>query len=436
MTCVSDLNSRYFDGALSAGVLALLAPIDDERPEVQRFVERIFRQFQREHLPATDFSEALAWITGFFLPKILPGAWGGSVPPITQQGRHAAIDEYLARNPWRPLQDGDRLLDLGCGFPPVTTLDAAERFPRVAITGADPALGKYLVRDVNGDYAVFNEDLRLIYFQAGTVDVVRWEALYNNPQATADRFLSMLRNLLASMPADDGRLARVSRDGIEVVRNPALEFERPNISLERVGFGTPGLGGFAAARCFNVLYYFDGKFRDDAIDWLGSVLVHNGIFISGGNWSRSRYARYSVHQAVSGRLVAREFAFSIENLRPLELVAVFALHDVDHDLDLLSTLIGILRSDASFRRDADRRMDEVQDEIGFCPRKPDGYLASIREGTNPIVLNSAAEAIGQALERDGFRERAVDVLERHGFKAWINCVGHVAIDPVARPQGN
>jgi hypothetical protein len=429
MSFVTGLNQRYFDGGLSQATLDLLAPIDNERPDVRRLVERMCRQFQRAKLPATDFSEALAWITGFFLPKILPGAWGGSVPPITQKGRHSAIDDYLARNPWRPLRDGDRLLDLGCGFPPVTTLDTAERFPQVSIKGADPALGKYLVRDANGDYAVFDDGFGLIYFQAGAVDIVRWQALYDDPRATAERFLSELKALLPGMPADDGRLGRIAGDGFELVRNPAAEFERQNVSLEKVGFGTPGFSGFSAARCFNVLYYFDENFREEALAWLGDVLVDGGIFVSGGNWSRSRYARYSVHQNQQGTLVPREFAFSIENLRPLELVAVFALHDVDHDLDLLTTLIGILRSDTSFCRDVDRRMDEIQDEIGFCPRNADGYLASIREGTDPAILNSAADVIGSALEREGFPERAVAILEREGYRAWINCVGHVAIDP-------
>jgi hypothetical protein len=434
MPFIGALNERYFNGRLSADVMALLAPIDDQRSEVHAFVERMFRQMRRQKIDATDFSEGLAWVIGYFLPHILPGAWGGAVPPITQKGRHAAIDEYLERNPWRPIAEGDRLLDLGCGFPPVTTMDTAERFPRVQIVGADPSFGKYLLREANGDYAVFGQEGDLIYFQAGATDIDRWEALYNDTKATHRHFSDLLTGLRELLPEDAPDMTSVSRDGVELVRNPVAEFERENAEFKQLGFGAEGLNGFSAVRCFNVLFYFDEAFRRDAMSWLADVLIDGGISVSGVNWSRSRYARYTVHRAESRTMVAREFAFSIENLRPLELVGVFALHDDDHDMNLMSSLIGTLRADAQFRADIDRRMDELQAEIEFCARKPDGYLGSIPPGADSTILNTAADQIGSALEREGFCERAVDILGKSGYRAWINCVGHVAIDPLTLPS--
>jgi len=433
MGFVSEINARHFDGALSADVVQLLGPIDHERPEVHAFVERMCRQLRRQHIDARDFSELMAWILGNFLPKLLPGAWGGIVPPITQQGRHAAIDEYLAQNPWRPPGKGDRILDLGCGFPPITTMDLADRFREAEIVGADPSLGKYLVRDSNDDYAVFDDDARFLYFQPGALGVDRWEALYRDPGATRERFTAALETLRSRLPEDDGSRQAASMDGVELVRNPIAEFERAHLRFERRGFGSDGLAGFAAARCFNVLIYFDDAFRQQALHWLSGVLIEGGIFVSGADWSRSRYARYSVHRRENGVMVPVEFAFSIENLRPLELIAVFALHDDDHDLDLMSRLIGILRSDGDFRRDIDARMDELQAGIGFGARKPDGYLGAITDGVDPNVLQSAAEVVGAALEREGFAERAVEVLERNGFRSWVNCIGHIAIDPGSGP---
>jgi hypothetical protein len=164
MSFIRKLNGQYFRDGLSPEVMALLAPIDDQRVEVQQFVARMFQQMHRQRTDARDFSERLAFVTTALLQHILPGAWG-AIPPITQTGRHAAIDDYLARNPWRPLGAGDRLLDLGCGFPPVTTLETAERFPQVSIVGADPSFGEYLVREANGDYAVFDAHEKLLYFQ-------------------------------------------------------------------------------------------------------------------------------------------------------------------------------------------------------------------------------------------------------------------------------
>lgn len=433
MSFVSDLNDRHFQGGLSSDVMALLAPVDDQRPEVRDFLARVFAQLQEQRTPARDFSEGLAWVIGYFLPNILPGAWGGAVPPITQRGRHAVIDEYLARNPWRPVADGDCLLDLGCGFPPMTTLDSAERFPRIRITGADPSFGKYLVRGSNGDYAAFDDAGGLLYFQAGVTDVERWDELYRDTEATRARFVAALNDLRPQLPDDDGSLSAITQDGVELVRNPVMEFSRENVTFEQFGFGAEGISGFAAVRCFNVLFYFDDTFRNEALDWLADVVVDGGIFVSGVDWSRSRYARYSVYRAEAGAMKPREFAFSIENVRPLELVSVFTLHPDDHDMRLMSRLIRVLRGDDEFRSAIDRRMDEIQGEIQFCPREANGYLGSIPEGVDPKVMNTAADVIGTALERDGFHERAAALLERHGYRAWVNCVGHVAIDPEVLP---
>ena len=154
----------------------------------------------------------------------------------------------------------------------------------------------------------------------------------------------------------------------------------------------------------------------------------------GVNGLCSRWARYSVHRSENGSMTPKEFAFSIENVRPLELIPVFTLHDDDHDVKLMSTLISILRSDEAFRNDIDGRMDELQAELGFCARKRNGYLGSTAQGVGSSVSDTAADEIGSALEKDGFHERASQLLEGSGYRSWVNCVGHVAIDPTVPPS--
>ena len=128
-------------------------------------------------------------------------------------------------------------------------------------------------------------------------------------------------------------------------------------------------------------------------------------------------------------MVAREFAFSIENIRPLGIVPVFALHDDDHDVLLMSSLIGILRDDVRFRTDLDRCLDEVQADLQICARKPDGCLGAVAATVDAETLNASPSIMGAVLERDGFDERAVEILKRHGYRAWVNAIGHIAIDP-------
>ena len=429
MAFIDDLNERYFDGTLSSEVMRLLGPINNHRPEVRNFVERLFRQLHTRRIPATDFAENLAWSVGSILPGVLPGAWAGAVPPVTQKGRHAAIDEYLATNPWRRARDGDRLLDMGCGFPPLTTLDSAARFPTLQIVGADPSFGEYLVREANGDYAVFGRDDTLLYFQPGILSASAWGALYRDPSQTRTRFVTHLRRLREE-PCN-GR--KVTRDGVDLVREPIADYMGPNVSFTRSGIGATGMKGFAAIRCFNVLYYFNDAFRQEALRWFANTLIDGGIAITGGDWSASCYARYTVHRATGGRMVPLEFAFSIENVRPLHFSSMFALHDDDHDVCLMSSLIGVLRSDQRFRNDIDRRLDEIQSELRICPRMPNGFLGTAPKPVGGTAQVAAPEAIGAALERDGFAERAVEVLGRSGCRAWLNTVGHVAIDPTTGP---
>ena len=129
MTFIQSLNEQYFSGSLSIEVLSLLEPINQERTEVQDYVERMSRYMHHQRIDAHDFSESTAWVIAELIPKLLPGAWNGTVPPFTLKGRHAKVDQYLNDNPWMTIEDGSHFLDLGCGFPPVTSVDTTTTMP-------------------------------------------------------------------------------------------------------------------------------------------------------------------------------------------------------------------------------------------------------------------------------------------------------------------
>jgi hypothetical protein len=429
MAFMKRINETYFDGMLSTAVMEHLESINDERPEVQSFVERMARQMKDQRFHARDFNEVKAWVLGSFLAKILPGAWGGMVPPITLEGRHADVDEYMARNRWRKLGKGDAFLDLGCGFPPRTTIDSAKRFPDVQLVGADPSFGRYLVQDPNGDYACFDDERDLLYFQTPSNEADRWEALFEHPVATKDRFFSYLQDALDDLPDEPGVFARTEVRGFEVSKNPVLQYERDNLRFERGGVGATDLGEYAMVRLFNVLCYFDHDFRRTTLEWLGGVVEDGGLFLTGMDWSRSRNARYAVYQAEGGCLVPREFAFSVEGIRPIEIISWFALHDDDFEMQALAELIGTIRTDEHFRTEYDRAYDALLAETGYTSRKADGFLGTAAEDVDPAVFDSVAETVGKGLETKGFPQRAAETLNAAGYDAWVNCVGHIAVDP-------
>ena len=212
MTFLDQINENYFNNGLSPEVLILLDPINTERIEVQNWVERMSRQMKQQKFEAKDFNEVKAWVIGSFIAKLLPGAWRGSVPPITLQGRHALIDDYMESNQWRRLMVGDHLLDLGCGFPPLSTLDTAKRFPGVQIKGADPSFGHYLVKDPNGDYACFNSEAELLYFQPGSNEVDQWEKLFNDHEETSEYFRKHLMAVKHDLPEKENEFGSIEHD--------------------------------------------------------------------------------------------------------------------------------------------------------------------------------------------------------------------------------
>ena len=137
---IEELCDLYLGGRPSDAVLQLLKSAEGQRSEVRDFLERAFRLMALSKFDPRDLSPGMARFFVVFAPSILPGVWGGIVPPITMPGRHKKIDAYLRSNPWANFDPGTVLLDLGCGFPPQTSMDAAEAFPEWQIVGADPPL--------------------------------------------------------------------------------------------------------------------------------------------------------------------------------------------------------------------------------------------------------------------------------------------------------
>ena len=178
-----------------------------------------------------------------------------------------------------------------------------------------------------------------------------------------------------------------------------------------------------------MLIYFNREFREQTIKWAGENLVDGGLMLCGINFVHSRMARYSVYQADNGVMKHREFAVSIDNIRPIEIIAWFSLHERDYETAAMVEVIRILRSDEDFVYSHDRRLDELLAEQNFCARKASGYLGGLPKDAGSELMDKAPNIINSVLEREGYLEAAVDVLNRSGLNAWVNSVGHIAIDP-------
>jgi SAM-dependent methyltransferase len=254
-------------------------------------------------------------------------------------------------------------------------------------------------------------------------------SLYNDTSSTFQRFRTTFAALREKLiVSDHDECVSVEHDGARLVHNPIKSYERSNLKLLQAGLGaeTPQAD---IVRVFNVLLYFDSPFRGRAEQWALRTLRPGGLFLCGADGTQSLEARYSVYRSENGHLVPREFAFSLDNLRSPSVMPLFCLHEEEKETFALAKLVGVLRSDEAFRIDYDRRVDELFAENKIWIRHEDGSLTAPAEQLPSSSWTPAYIAMQKKLEQEGFTRRAVSVLERAGYQAWINPVGHLAVDP-------
>jgi len=174
--------------------------------------------------------------------------------------------------------------------------------------------------------------------------------------------------------------------------------------------------------------YFDADFRRKAERWVATILRPDGIFLCGVDGPRTLEARYVVSRKENGGLVEKEFAFSLDNVRPLTATPWFCLHDGERETFRLASAVGILRADDAFRGDFDERLDCLLEDKGICAREPNGYLGPLFQGLVPTERVARIEEVMEQLEQEGFADRAAGVLRGAGLRARRNSVGHIAID--------
>jgi hypothetical protein len=428
-TSIEELFERTFGDGSYSDRFALLKKTENERAEVKQFIERAFRLMAISKTAPEDIPPSIVWILAVMISGLLPGAWNNTIPPYTYEDRHQLMNRYLADNPWGAFPDGSVLLEMGCGFPPQTAIDAARDFPRWQVIGADLRFDPYVLYDADGNYACIDSAGGVRYFQPGSTNRASFVTLYKDQAVTFRRFGDLFTQLHAKVPFPGSpECLTIEHEGARLVCNPIRSYERSNLSLIQAGLGedTPPAN---IIRVFNVLLYFDSAFRVMAEQWALRTLHTGGLFVCGADGAKTLEARYSVYRKEQGTLVRKEFAFSLENLRPPTIMPLFCLHDHEKETFELAKLVGVLNSNREFRGDYNARLDQLLSERKIWVRQPDGFLGAAPEQLNPAAWTAELVTAHIQLSEEGFVDRAVSVLKRAGYHAWKNPVGHIAVDP-------
>lgn len=400
--------------------------------DVQDFIERMFILMQKAEFPATDFTPTLIWQLANIIPGFLPCAWSGRVPPLTLPKRNAKLDAYVGKHSWPDGLVAPVFIDMGCGFPPITTTDSAAALPSWRVFGVDRSFFDYVVHEDDGGYACFNGQGVFQYFQPNMDRAgIR---MYQNPAEVRLRFERIFEDLHPLLSqATDQISERVEKNGQTLIRHPIRNYEAPNLTFIESEMEEAQVPPAHAIRCMNTLMYFAPETRQRMLVQAGARLDDSGILIVGANLMSGASCRYAVYKRDNLSISLTEFALSVDNLRPISVMPWYTLHDDDPEAMLLADVLRRVRADRPFWRVFSKRLDELMAQHGLFQRHSNGFLYAL-EGEAPAMdFPQRVSHLWRQVEEEGFADGAVDALNRAGYTAWKNPVGDIAIRPNSCP---
>ncbi len=376
----------------------------------------ILRRMSSAGMPARAFTSHFVGLLATFLLELVPAARRGLVPGLSFPGRHTRADRWmadvLARK--RP-RDGYTVFDIGCGYPPHTSVDLANAWPASKIVAVDPQLPAYLLEH-SGVRAFFGRDRTLSYAVSDAA-----LARVNDADTRAALIDAFAR---ASLMLGELRSGEGELDGarFRLVKDPVQDHERENMSFETASIEGFGRRDADYVRCLNVLAYFPEPARTRARSALAQLLLPGGLLLTGSNFIAGSEAHYTVYERRS-ELKRVEIGFGIDNLRPLGPLPWLELHR-DPEVQQLAGYVRAIRSDTAFSQDFDLTFERVTGELGLLDASADDFdIAPLP----PTRAHDVLRALLTKLDDLGFVERAAAVLRTRGYDAARNATGDISV---------
>lgn len=398
--------------------------------DAEKFINRTLTLMVHSGFLIEDFSPLMVRQLTTIVPNYLPSAWGGKIPPLTASNRHSRLDYYVEQMTFTVKDCQPLLVDLGCGIPPVTTQQTAKRLKNWEVIGVDKAFSEYVLFDRDGNYACFDQDGQLEYLQAALSRSAR--ALNVDPENARQQFREHFSELHRQLGKPKNKSSTsVENNCFKLVHNHIYDFESENLSFFKAEIGEAKVSAAQLVRCMNVLLYHTPEVRQSIIKAIKSMLSEHGRLICGTNNLLAKSNRYTVYEKTEGNLQPIEFAFSLDNLRPTDILPWFTIQEIDPEASLLARLMNSIRSNRLFWSDFSRRVDVLLQDSGIYSRGQDGFTTlcdGVRD-LSPQQIAEKVDAVWERIDSEGYTEGAVESLLRDGYSAWKNQVGDIAIFP-------
>jgi hypothetical protein len=407
--------------------LASLIAFPELPKEARNFILRMLSLMHQAGYPPTEFTPMLIRMISEIIPNTLPAAWGGRIPPLTMPGRHQKFDAYVAKQTWPSMAEKPVFVDIGCGFPPQTTLDTARQFPDWQVIGVDRDFAPYIVYDHEGNYACYDRHGHFQYFQPRVGG--EWLALYAHPDKTRERFSKLFAYLSPLLQSKGNKKSNtLEKNGHRIIQHHIRDFETGNLTFRKSEIKKIQLPSACVIRCMNVFLYANKESRKKMLQRLSEFLCDGGILIAGTN-GNDIHARYIVYRKKNDETTPEEFSFSPDNLRPLGFMPWFTIHDKDPEATYLAELTVAIRADTNFWPVFSKRFDELLAECEICQRGADGFLHLPEAELQVTEVMVKMKQIWRQIIEEGYVEGAVEALRLSGYIAWQNEVGDVAVRP-------
>lgn len=414
---VSRWNRAYFEGRLSNTCLAELDLIDTEDEELTAFVDNFLFYLHEAGCPAEDLSPLGARFLAQIAKSYMPSLWG-KIPPITREGRLRVMDRVAHHSLSIAPNDAIRFLDVGCGYPPVTTIETARACPGWSCVGIDPNFPALILTDTDADtVGCFDESGRLVYIQylkgplQPALEVIerdqrrlvsKWSEIQTHA-SLRERFLA------------DGRL----------IHHPEEQYEGDNLAFVASDLvGLQDCEPFDLVRCMNVFMYYSGREIIENIRHTKHLLNDLAFFICGNAPEvMSSTARYLAFQKKDSDLVPVLYGIDLAKLSRRDGNGWWAFHKDQPDTLFLAKLISFVAGNQELHAHLINVVDRLERELGYSERDSDGFLQQrgfISSTADNDQLNQRlAEECGQEIQ---------DYLRSNGLHADITPYAHLVID--------